>query len=98
MVQTTRKKFIKRRRAHNQTVKKRQGALPAIPQVPSPLTSKKPGFDFFEYVNGAWLKKTKIPENTSSFGVSEELDAAIDKQIDKILKKSIQFALSLIHI
>jgi putative endopeptidase len=92
MVRTTRKKFIKRRRAHNQTVKKRLGALPAIPQVPSPLTSKKPGFDFFEYVNGAWLKKTKIPENTSSFGVSEELDAAIDKQIDKILKKSIQFA------
>ena len=92
MVRTTRKKFIKRRRAHSQTVKKRLGALPAIPQVPSPLTSKKPGFDFFEYVNGAWLKKTKIPENTSSFGVSEELDAAIDKQIDKILKKSIQFA------
>jgi putative endopeptidase len=92
MVRTTRKKFIKRRRAHSQTVKKRQGVLPAIPQVPSPLTSKKPGFDFFEYVNGAWLKKTKIPENTSSFGVSEELDAAIDKQIDKILKKSIQFA------
>jgi putative endopeptidase len=92
MVRTTRKKFIKRRRAHNQTVKKRQGVLPAIPQVPSPLTSKKPGFDFFEYVNGAWLKKTKIPENTSSFGVSEELDAAIDKQIDKILKKSMQFA------
>lgn len=92
MVRTTRKKFIKRRQAHTQTIKKRQGVLPAIPQVPSPLTSKKPGFDFFEYVNGAWLKKTKIPENTSSFGVSEELDAAIDKQIDKILKKSIQFA------
>ena len=92
MVRTTRKKFIKRRRVHSQTVKKRQGVLPAIPQVPSPLTLKKPGFDFFEYVNGAWLKKTKIPENTSSFGVSEELDAEIDKQIDKILKKSIQFA------
>lgn len=92
MVRTTRKKFIKRRRAHTQTIKKRQGALPAIPQVPSPLTSNKPGRDFFEYVNGAWLQKTKIPENTSSFGVSEELDAAINKQIEKILKKSIQFA------
>lgn len=92
MVRTTRKKFIKRRRAHTQRIKKRQGALPAIPQVPSPLTSNKPGRDFFEYVNGAWLQKTKIPENTSSFGVSEELDAAINKQIEKILKKSIQFA------
>ena len=92
MVRTTRKKFIKRRRARAQTIKKRQAALPATPQVPSPLTSKKPGFDFFEYVNGAWLQKTKIPENSSSFGVSEELDAAIEKQIEKILKKSIQFA------
>ena len=92
MVRTTRKNFTKRRRARAQTIKKRQGALPATPQVPSPLTSKKPGFDFFEYVNGTWLQKTKIPENSSSFGVSEELDAAIEKQIEKILKKSIQFA------
>lgn len=92
MVRTTRKKFIKRHRARAQTIKKRQGALPATPQVPSPLTSKKPGRDFFEYVNGAWLKKTKIPGNSSSFGISEELDAAIEKQIEKILKKSVQFA------
>ena len=90
MVRTTRKNFTKQRRAL--TVKKRQGVLPAIPQVPSPLISKKPGRDFFEYVNGAWLKKTKIPGNSSSFGISEELDAAIEKQIEKILKKSIQFA------
>ena len=92
MVRTTRKNFTKRRRARAQTIKKRQGVLPATPQVPSPLTSKKPGFDFFEYVNGTWLQKTKIPENSSSFGVSEELDDAIEKQIEKILKKSIQFA------
>ena len=92
MARTTHKNFIKRRRARVQTLKKRQGVLPATPQVPSPLTSKKPGFDFFEYVNGVWLKKTKIPGNSSSFGVSEELDAAIEKQIEKILKKSIQFA------
>ncbi len=92
MVRTTRKNFTKRHRARAQTVKKRQGALPATPQVPSPLTSKKPGRDFFEYVNGTWLQKTKIPENSSSFGISEELDDAIEKQIEKILKKSIQFA------
>ena len=92
MVRTTRKKFTKRHRARAQTIKKRQGALPATPQVPSPLISKKPGRDFFEYVNGAWLKKTKIPGNSSSFGISEELDAAIEKQIEKILRKSIQFA------
>ena len=90
MARTTHKNFIKRRRARAQTLKKRQGVLPATPQVPSPLTSKKPGRDFFEYVNGAWLKKTKIPGNSSSFGISEELDAAIEKQIEKILKKSVQ--------
>ena len=93
MVQTTRKKHKKMYHIlYTQTKKKRQLALPATPQVASPLSSMKPGFDFFTYVNGVWLKKTKIPSNASSFGVSEELDATIEKQIEKILKKSIQFA------
>ena len=30
--------------------------------------SINPGDDFFEYVNGAWLKNTEIPADKSSYG------------------------------
>ena len=35
--------------------------------------SVKPGDDFFAYANGAWLKKTEIPADRSSWGISGEL-------------------------
>jgi putative endopeptidase len=37
-------------------------------------TSVAPGQDFFRYANGAWLARTEIPADRSSFGTSEELE------------------------
>ena len=34
----------------------------------------KPGDDFFAYANGAWLKKTEIPADRSTYGVTAEVD------------------------
>ena len=36
--------------------------------------SVTPGKDFFRYANGAWLARTRIPADRSSFGITEELE------------------------
>jgi putative endopeptidase len=36
-------------------------------------TQVKPGDDFFDYVNGTWLKNTEIPSDRSRWGVFNEL-------------------------
>ena len=36
-------------------------------------TSVRPGDNFFEFVNGSWLKNTEIPADRSSWGVINEL-------------------------
>lgn len=37
-----------------------------------------PGDDFYTYVNGAWQRQARIPAHDSSFGVSDEIEAAVD--------------------
>jgi len=54
----------------------------AIPQFHD---SVKPGNDFYRYVNGRWMVSAPIPKYTSSYGISEEVDA----QIDAVLLKDI---------
>jgi putative endopeptidase len=36
-------------------------------------TTVVPGNDFFEYVNGGWLKKNKIPASKSSYGIISKI-------------------------
>jgi putative endopeptidase len=60
--------------------------------IPPCDTSVKPGDDFFRYVNGKWLKHMPIPTFRSSFGVSEEIELIIQRNLEKILNESTKFS------
>ncbi len=49
--------------------------------------SVKPGNDFFDYVNGDWLKKTKIPADRSRIGSFTSLAILSETRIKTILKE-----------
>ena len=69
-----------KRQTRKQSKKNLSGPLCSIPATPAPaLQSSSPltGNDFYEWVNGDWLKKTKIPQFENDFGVSEELERCI---------------------
>ena len=61
-------------------------ALPPFPQVPPIRASKRPGYDFYEYVNSTWLRSVKTPPWRSAFGVSEELEEKIKKEFSSYLE------------
>lgn len=48
--------------------------------------SVKPGDDFFEYVNGTWLKNTPIPADKSRFGSFDSLRDRSDKNVKAIIE------------
>ncbi len=60
-------------------------ALPRFPQVPPIQVLKRPGYDFYEYVNSAWLRSVKTPPWRAAFGVSEELEEKIKQEFSKYL-------------
>jgi putative endopeptidase len=60
-------------------------ALPHFPQVPPIQVLKRPGYDFYEYVNNAWLRSVKTPPWRAAFGVSEELEEKIKKEFSRYL-------------
>lgn len=47
-------------------------------------TSLKPGDDFFLYANGAWIKKTPIPESESGWGIGNMVQDEIYNRLKKI--------------
>ena len=47
-------------------------------------TAANPGDDFFEYANGAWLKKNPIPATESSWGIANVLQEEIYVQLRTI--------------
>jgi putative endopeptidase len=61
-------------------------ALPPFPQVPPIQVLRRPGYDFYEYVNGSWLRSVKTPPWRSAFGVSEELEEKIKKEFSRYLE------------
>jgi hypothetical protein len=56
------------------------------------VKSVKPGTNFYNHINGHWLQHTSIPSFRSSFGVSEEVELVIEKQLRSILAKSYAFS------
>lgn len=53
-------------------------------------TSVKPTDDFFRYVNGTWLDKTKIPDDQTSWGGFNQLRKKTDADVLAILNKAIE--------
>ncbi|RZJ73243.1 M13 family metallopeptidase [Flavobacterium sp.] len=51
-------------------------------------TLVKPGDNFDAFVNGAWIKKNKIPADKSSYGVAEILDDEAQANVRKIIEAS----------
>lgn len=49
-------------------------------------TSIKPGDNFFKYVNGAWLDKTEIPADKSSYGAFTALRDLSDERVKVIIE------------
>jgi putative endopeptidase len=46
----------------------------------------KPGDDFYNYANGAWLKTAKIPSDLTRWGAFTELGLEAEKQVHAILE------------
>jgi len=69
-----------------------QKAMPPFPQVPPIVSSRRPGHDFYVYVNGAWLRHVKTPSYRSAFGVSEELEELIKENFLILVEKSSAYA------
>lgn len=51
-------------------------------------TSVKPQDDFYDYVNGDWLEKTKIPEDKSNYGAFTELSDESEKNLRDIIEEA----------
>ncbi len=59
---------------------KRRGISGSQIPIYSVSKHKKPGDDFYKYVNEKWLNTTEIPATKSAYGVSEEIEKTIEKQ------------------
>ena len=49
-------------------------------------SSVKPGDDFFDYVNGAWAKRTEIAPDRTFVGIDSVLNDQIDKDVRAIVE------------
>lgn len=68
--------------------------IPNEPNI-SPIEKKiSPGEDFYSYINNNWQIKTIIPPYLSSYGVSEEIEDIVNKELLHILYDSQKHALS----
>lgn len=67
---------------------------PTKPDVPPVSKSIQPGTDFYKFVNGQWLRHVNMPSYQSSYGVSEEIEDEINKELMNILLESRQKVLT----
>jgi len=51
-------------------------------------TLVKPGDNFQEYVNGTWMKNTKIPADKSSYGAFDMLYDQSQKDVKAIIEEA----------
>src|SRR5436190_24178836 len=68
-----------------------QSAQNAPPLDPKNVDSSvKPGDDFFNYANGAWIKRTEIPPEYSRWGAFNELIERNNDSLHTIAEKTSQ--------
>jgi putative endopeptidase len=63
-------------------------SVPEKPDIPPVQASVKPGNDFYKYVNGNWLRHASMPPFLSSYGVSEEIEDIINRELMEILNEA----------
>lgn len=51
-------------------------------------TLAKPGDNFHYYVNGGWIKKTAIPADKSTYGITEMLDDKANEDVKAIIEEA----------
>jgi putative endopeptidase len=51
-------------------------------------TSVQPGDDFYQYANGAWLKRTELPPDRASVGVFTDLSDLTNKRTAAIIEEA----------
>lgn len=49
--------------------------------------TKRPGNDFYRYVNQSWTKTTHIPQYSTNYGASEEIDKENNKKILELVNQ-----------
>lgn len=54
--------------------------------VPPPVSTIRPGNDFYLHVNKKWLQNTSLPSYESSYGVSEEIEDQIRARLLGIIR------------
>jgi endothelin-converting enzyme/putative endopeptidase len=65
------------------------GEAPARGILPGNMDrSVNPGDDFFQYTNGAWMKKTEIPADRGSISVDSGLSDISDKRVQDLIQAS----------
>jgi putative endopeptidase len=72
------------------TRRKHRGAnqIPSQPHIPPVQESVKPGHNFYKYINGNWLRHVNMPPYMSSYGVSEEIEDQINRELSTLLEHS----------
>src|SRR5512138_1998155 len=50
--------------------------------------STPPGTDFWQYANGAWVKRHPIPADRSSYGVGAELTELANKRTAELIQQA----------
>ena len=66
-------------------VRRFQKNIPSQPDIPPFQNSTAPGDDFYKFVNGNWLRYANMPPYLSSYGVSEEIEELVEKELHEIL-------------
>lgn len=56
------------------------------PVVPPVDTTIRPGSNFYLHVNNKWLRQAHLPEDESSYGVSEEVEGQIRARLLQIIR------------
>lgn len=79
----------------NCTRKIRKKQLVVVPPLNKNI---HPGNDFYQYVNSKWLKRTHMPLSESSFGVSEEIEENIRRQLLRQIYKLVIGSDSNLHL
>ena len=74
--------------------KTRKLRLPYEPNIPPVIQSISPGEDYYMFINSNWLRNTSMPPYLSSYGVSEEIEGIVNKQLLEIVYDCRQHYLS----